>query len=50
VSAFCNAGFGLYGDNLASLRRTWQVNVVIAGLIIVGGLGFGVLYNVVRLL
>ena len=50
VSAFCNAGFGLYGDNLVSLRRSWQVNVVIAGLIIVGGLGFGVLYNVVRLL
>jgi len=49
VSAFCNAGFGLYGDNLMAFRRTWQVNLVITGLIIVGGLGFGVLYNVVRM-
>ena len=50
VSAFCNAGFGLYSDNLLSVRRTWQVNVVIAGLIVLGGLGFGVLYNVIRML
>jgi len=49
VSAFCNAGFGLYTDNFMSFRRTWQVNLVIAGLIILGGLGFGVLYNVVRM-
>jgi trk system potassium uptake protein TrkH len=49
VSAFCNAGFGLYGDNLMAIRHTWQVNVIIAALIILGGLGFGVLYNVVRM-
>jgi trk system potassium uptake protein TrkH len=50
VSAFCNAGFGLYGDNLMAIRHTWQVNVVIAGLIILGGLGFGVLYNLIRMI
>ena len=49
VSAFCNAGFGLYSDNFMSLRRTWQANLVITGLIITGGLGFGVLYNVARM-
>jgi trk system potassium uptake protein TrkH len=49
VSAFCNAGFGLYTDNLMAFSRTWQVNLVITGLIITGGLGFGVLYNVVRM-
>jgi trk system potassium uptake protein TrkH len=49
VSAFCNAGFSLCTDNLMALKRTWQVNLVITGLIITGGLGFGVLYNVVRM-
>jgi trk system potassium uptake protein TrkH len=49
VSAFCNAGFGLYTDNFMSFRRTWQANLVITGLIILGGLGFGVLYNLVRM-
>jgi len=49
VSAFCNAGFGLYSDNLVSYRATWQANVVIPLLIISGGIGFVVLYNFARL-
>jgi trk system potassium uptake protein TrkH len=49
VAAFCNAGFSLYTGNLTGLRHTWEVNVVIPLLIILGGLGFGVLYNVARL-
>lgn len=40
VSAFCNAGFGLLPDNLARYRGDVLVNLVITGLVIVGGLGF----------
>ncbi|HUU31933.1 MAG TPA: potassium transporter TrkG, partial [Phycisphaerae bacterium] len=50
VSAFCNAGFTLYGDSLKSYRSAWQVNVIFPLLIISGGIGFAVLYNLARLL
>jgi trk system potassium uptake protein TrkH len=40
VSAFCNAGFGLLPDNLARYRGDVLVNLVVTGLIVVGGLGF----------
>ena len=46
ISAFCNAGFGLFSDNLVSYQRSWGVFVVICPLIVIGGLGFGVLYNI----
>ena len=49
VAAFCNAGFSLYTGNLTGLQHTWETNVVIPLLIILGGLGFGVLYNVARM-
>ncbi len=45
ISAFCNAGFGLFSDNLASYNRYWGVYLVICPLIVLGGLGFGVLYD-----
>jgi trk system potassium uptake protein TrkH len=54
VSAFCNAGFSLYGDNLMQgvrqgwadpLRGSWQVLGVFAPLIVLGGVGFPVLSN-----
>jgi trk system potassium uptake protein TrkH len=45
ISAFCNAGFGLYSDSLVSYNRCWEVYVVICPLIVLGGLGFGVLYD-----
>ncbi len=45
VSAFCNAGFSMQSDSLESYRYAWQVHVVIAGLLVVGGLGFPVLSN-----
>ncbi|HEX5106507.1 MAG TPA: potassium transporter TrkG [Pirellulaceae bacterium] len=45
ISAFCNAGFSLYSDNLEGKELRWQVFGVIAPLIIVGGLGFDVLRN-----
>ena len=47
VSAFNNAGFDVMG-NFASLTRyvtDLPVNLIVTGLIILGGLGFGVLMN-----
>jgi trk system potassium uptake protein TrkH len=46
VSAFCNAGFSLRSDNLMGDRANPAVILPIAGLIILGGLGFGVLTEV----
>jgi trk system potassium uptake protein TrkH len=45
VSAFCNGGFALQDHNLVPVRHAWPVYAVILPLIIAGGLGFGVLYN-----
>ncbi|HYG70072.1 MAG TPA: potassium transporter TrkG, partial [Anaeromyxobacteraceae bacterium] len=42
VSAFCNAGFGLYPDNLVRFVGDPGVNAVVASLIVLGGLGFPV--------
>lgn len=42
VSAFCNAGFSLFGDSLMSFQGDWFINLVHAALIILGGLGFAV--------
>lgn len=43
VSSFCNAGFALSPTNLMAFRDDAMVNLVIAGSIILGGIGFGVL-------
>jgi trk system potassium uptake protein TrkH len=40
VSAFCNAGFSLFPDNLLRYRGDLVVNLGISGLVILGGLGF----------
>ncbi len=49
ISAFCNAGFDLLGDSMIRYNRRWQVYGVICPLIVLGGLGFGVLYNLANL-
>ncbi len=49
VSAFCNAGFGLFPDSLVGYRGDAGVNLVIMALIIMGGLGFTVLVELYRL-
>lgn len=49
VSAFCNAGFALWPDNLMQWKSAWGVNLVIMGLITFGGLGFFVLDELLRL-
>ena len=45
VSAFCNAGFSLFPDSLASFAQNPGILSVIMGLIITGGLGFVVIHD-----
>lgn len=45
VSAFCNAGFALYPDNLCSFRHNSAYLLTVSVLIVSGGLGFLVLRN-----
>lgn len=47
VSAFCNAGFALYSDSLIGFRDDNVILLCTACLIVLGGLGFPVLYNIV---
>jgi len=49
ISAFCNAGFSLFSDSFVGYSRSWQVCIVICPLIILGGLGFSVLYDLVNI-
>ena len=49
VSAFNNAGFSLFSDNLMGYRGDLTINLVITTLIIAGGLGFFVLSGLLRL-
>jgi len=49
ISAFCNAGFSLFSDSFVRYNRSWCVYVVVCPLIILGGLGFGVLYNLANI-
>ena len=51
VSAFNNAGFGLFTDNLydISVRHAYNLQLVIAALIFLGGIGFIVLEDVFSL-
>lgn len=46
VSAFCNAGFSTFPDNLCSFAAAPLVYLTVAGLLIVGGIGFPVAANV----
>jgi trk system potassium uptake protein TrkH len=49
VSAFNNCGYSLFSDNLISYRGDWLVNLTVMGLIVLGGIGFIVQYEVVSL-
>lgn len=48
VSAFCNAGFSIYSDNLVSFKDSPLMMFVIMGLIISGGLGHSVVLEAAR--
>ena len=49
VSAFNNAGFSLFSDNLVGYRGDLTINLVITSLFICGGLGFLVLSEMLHL-
>ncbi|MFA7056004.1 MAG: TrkH family potassium uptake protein [Candidatus Cloacimonadales bacterium] len=46
VSAFCNAGFSLFSNNLEPFANNINVNLVVSFLIIFGGLGFVVIMDI----
>ena len=48
VSAFNNAGFSLYADNLMRYVSDPWVNAVVATAVIIGGLGFPVIFELAR--
>jgi len=50
ISAFCNAGFSLFSDSFTAYSSSWGVFLVVCPLIILGGLGFGVLYDIGNIL
>jgi len=48
VSAFCNAGFSLFSNSLMDARSSVVLNATVCGLIILGGVGFPVVYELYR--
>lgn len=50
ISAFCNAGFDLFGNysSLTGFRADVLINFAVMALVIIGGLGFGVLRDLVN--
>jgi len=48
VSAFCNAGFALTDNSFVGMSHHWEVWLTVPLLIITGGLGFGVVFNLFR--
>ncbi len=49
ISSFCNAGFSLFSSSFTGYSGCWAVYVVVCPLIILGGLGFSVLYDLVNI-
>ncbi len=49
VSAFCNAGFALQSNSLISYQSTALVHAVLLPLIVIGGIGFPVLRNLLAI-
>src|SRR5690606_11444463 len=47
ISAFCNAGFSTVADgmNHSAFRYNYSIQLVVACLFIIGGFGFGVVFN-----
>ncbi len=45
VSAFCNAGFSLFSNSMMQYSGNLLLNLTICSLIVVGGIGFPVLYD-----
>ncbi|MDD2219740.1 MAG: potassium transporter TrkG [Desulfoplanes sp.] len=50
ISAFCNAGFSLFDSSLMYWQNDWGVNMVFMLLIVLGGVGFSVLIDILQTL
>ncbi|MBA4397812.1 MAG: hypothetical protein C0394_10605 [Syntrophus sp. (in: bacteria)] len=50
VSAFNNCGYSLFADSLIRYRGDWAVNLIVMTLILLGGIGFIVQYEILALL
>ena len=50
VSAFCNAGFALFSTNLEAYKANPVINLTIAYLITLGGIGFAVINSVIMVI
>lgn len=48
ISAFCNAGFDITGNSMASFTNDIVINLTISLLVIFGGIGFTVYLDVIR--
>jgi trk system potassium uptake protein TrkH len=48
VSAFCNAGFALHDDSLSGYASDWFVCGVVMSLVMIGGIGYPVLLDLLR--
>ena len=48
ISAFCNAGFALFNNNLEDFKFSPLISITIAFLIILGGIGFAVMKDIVE--
>lgn len=48
IAAFCNAGFSLFRSNLMDYRDSILINLTICALIIFGGIGFPLVYEIYR--
>jgi trk system potassium uptake protein TrkH len=49
VSAFCNAGFALFSNNLMNYTGSYLLNFTICALIVLGGIGFPVVFEIYNL-
>ncbi|MBD3386942.1 Trk family potassium uptake protein [candidate division KSB1 bacterium] len=45
ISAFCNAGFCLFSNSFMDYQSDWVLNLVLLALIVLGGIGFWVLFD-----
>lgn len=48
ISAFCNAGFDITGNSLMDYNNSAIVILTVVALIVLGGIGFGVILDVVK--
>jgi trk system potassium uptake protein TrkH len=46
IAAFCNAGFSVFSNSLMDYRTSPLINLTICGQIVLGGIGFPVVYEI----